>query len=115
MSEGGKALAFLQRLTADARAVRPDLLVLDLHPPGKNGWEVLAALSELPALHPLPVILLSEGLSPRDEEQLATLRPHLYLQKPVKLEAYFSMAQVIGKFWSAFSRLHFHPTPPVTA
>ena len=110
VSDGGKALAYLQRLAADARAVRPDLMVLELNLPCKNGWEVLAGLKEIPALHSLPVILLSTGLTSRDEEQRAALRPHLYLQKPVTWEAYFRMAQAIGEFWSAFSRLHFEPT-----
>ncbi|HEV8714271.1 MAG TPA: response regulator [Candidatus Binatia bacterium] len=110
VSDGGKALACLQRLAADARAVRPDLMVLELNLPCKNGWEVLAGLKEIPALHSLPVILLSAGLTARDEEQRAALRPNLYLQKPVTWEAYFRMAQAIGEFWSAFSRLHFHST-----
>lgn len=111
VSDGGKALAFLHGLAADARAVRPDLMVLDLHLPCKNGWEVLAEMKEIPALHSLPVILLSECLAPRDEERRAALRPNLCLQKPGTLEAYFRMAQVIGEFWSAFSRLRFQPTP----
>ena len=110
VSDGGKALAYLQRLAADARAVRPDLMVLELNLPCKNGWEVLAGLKEIPALHSLPVILLSTGLTSRDEEQRAALRPHLYLQKPVTWEAYFRLAHAIGEFWSGFSRLHVHPT-----
>jgi CheY-like chemotaxis protein len=84
-------------------------MVLDLHLPCKNGWEVLAEMQEIPALHSLPVILLSTGRTPRDEEQRAALRPHLYLQKPTELEAYFRLAHAIGEFWAAFSRLHVHP------
>ena len=110
VSDGNTALACLQRLATDTQAVLPDLLVLDLHLPCKNGWEVLAEMQEIPALHSLPVILLSAGLTPRDEEQRAALRPHLYLQKPGTWEAYFRMAHAIGEFWSGFSRLHVHPT-----
>jgi len=110
VNDGDKALACLHHLAADAQAVRPDLMVLDLHLPCKNGWEVLAEMKEIPALHSLPVILLSAGLTARDEEQRAALRPTLYLQKPVTWEAYFRLAQAIGEFWSAFSRLRFHPT-----
>jgi two-component system, chemotaxis family, response regulator Rcp1 len=115
VSTGGKALACLQRLAASPPAAHPDVVVLDLNLSCHDGWEVLAALRKLPTLHALPVIVLSERLTARDEEQRAALRPNLCLQKPVTLDAYFSMAQAIGEFWSAFSRLHFHPTPPVAA
>ena len=107
VSDGSQALAFLQGLSPYARAVRPDLLMLELHLSGKNGWEVLAELKATPTLHSLPVILLSEGLTASDEAQRRALRPDLHLQKPQGLEAYFRLARTLGEFWPAFSRLRF--------
>ena len=83
--------------------------MLELHLPGKNGWEVLAALKATPALHALPVIMLSGGLTARDEVKRRALRPALYLQKPQGLAAYFRLACTLGEFWPAFSRLRFAP------
>jgi len=107
VSDGIQALAFLQGLSPYARAVRPDLLMLELNLPGKNGWEVLAELKATPTLHSLPVIMLSEGLTASDEAQRRALRPDLHLQKPQGLEAYFRLARTLGEFWPAFSRLRF--------
>ena len=107
VSDGSQALACLQGLSPYARAVRPDLLMLELNLPGKNGWEVLAELKATPSLHSLPVILLSEGLTASDEAQRRALRPDLHLQKPQGLEAYFRLARTLGEFWPAFSRLRF--------
>jgi chemotaxis family two-component system response regulator Rcp1 len=110
VSDGSQALACLHGLSPYARTVRPDLLMLELNLPGKHGWEVLAELKATPALHALPVIVFSEGLTARDEAQRRVLRPDLHLQKPQGLEAYFRLACTLGEFWPAFSRLHYHPT-----
>jgi CheY-like chemotaxis protein len=115
VSDGGKALALLSHLAESPPAARPDVMVLDLNLPCYDGWEVLAALRKLPALHALPVIVLTERPSPRDEERRAALRPHLCFQKPGTLEAYFHMAQAIGAFGAACAHLHFPPTLSVAA
>jgi chemotaxis family two-component system response regulator Rcp1 len=110
VSDGLQALSVLQGRSPDARAVRPDLLMLELHLPGKTGWEVLAELKATPVLHTLPVIMLSGGLTAYDEAQRRALRPDLHLQKPQGLAAYFRLACTLGEFWPAFSRLNHSPT-----
>ena len=58
VSDGIQAVTFLHGRSPYERAVRPDLLMLEVNLPGKNGWEVLAELKVTPALHSLPVIML---------------------------------------------------------
>src|ERR1700691_3993001 len=65
-SDGAEAMAFLGREGRHARAPRPDLILLDLNLPKKDGREVLAEIKESPALKSIPVVILTTSTSDAD-------------------------------------------------
>jgi CheY-like chemotaxis protein len=98
-SNGCDALVLLGQAGQGARASRPDLIVLDLGLPGKNGWEILAELKADPALCTIPIILLSTLPDEADADPNDALHPDLYLQKPMNLDGYPLLVQTITDWW----------------
>jgi len=96
--DGDTALAFLQRQAPHAEAPRPDLIILDIHIPKTNGWEVLTVIRATPSLTKIPVAMLTGILSPFDEAQRDTLRPALCLLKPTTLEESQSLVKAIEAY-----------------
>lgn len=101
VEDGMQALAFLRRALAGhyAGAPRPDLILLDLNLPKKNGREVLAEIKQDPNLRRIPVVVLS---SSRDEHDIATcydLHANCYIVKPVDVAPFFQVIRSIVEFW----------------
>lgn len=97
--DGEEALAFLRRCGPHAAAPRPDLVVLDLNLPRKNGREVLAALRADRALRDLPVAVLTT--SKADREALRAYEGPLfrYIVKPRGLAEFIAVVKGFEKFW----------------
>ena len=99
VNDGVEALAFLHRTGAYVSAPHPDLILLDLNLPRKNGREVLAEIKQNPQLREIPVIVLT--ISTAEEDILTAYRLHAncYVIKSVDLEHFFRVLQSIVRYW----------------
>ena len=104
VNDGVEALAFLRRTGAYVSAPRPDLILLDLNLPRKNGREVLSEIKQDPQLREIPVIVLT--ISTAEEDILTAYRLHAncYVIKPVNLEHFFRVLQSIERYWLSGGR-----------
>lgn len=97
--DGQEALDFLYQESAFAHAPRPDLILLDLHLPKKDGREVLDAIKHDEALRRIPVVVLT--VSKENEEQLRSehLQVESYLTKPVDVAQFLDVVKQLNRFW----------------
>ncbi len=84
--DGEKAMAFLRREGEFTNAVRPDLILLDLNLPRKDGREVLAEVKASPALEKIPVVILTSSVAEEDVLRAYNLNVNCYLTKPIDFE-----------------------------
>jgi two-component system, chemotaxis family, response regulator Rcp1 len=105
VSDGVDAMAFLRREGQYATACRPDLVLLDLNLPRKDGREVLAEMREDPSLQPIPVAVLTTSSAESDVLRSYQLGANCFIVKPVRLEEFLEVIRVIGDFWLSIVRL----------
>jgi two-component system, chemotaxis family, response regulator Rcp1 len=98
-ADGAKAMAFLKREGEYATAPRPDLILLDLNLPKKDGREVLAEIKEDPTLKTIPVVVLTTSSSEADILRSYQLHANCYITKPVGLEGFLTVVKSIDSFW----------------
>ena len=84
VNDGEEAVSYLKRAGKFADAVRPDIILLDVNLPKKNGFEVLAEIKQDPDLKRIPVIILSTSGSKHDIRKAYELHANCYLIKPVE-------------------------------
>jgi len=101
LSDGEDALGFLFRRGRFTRAPRPDLILLDLGLPGRDGREVLAEIRAVEEFQSVPVVVLTA--STRREDVLETERLHVegYLTKPVDITRFLQLIRDLAQFWHA--------------
>lgn len=97
--DGVEAMAFLRREREHASAVRPDLVLLDLNLPRKDGREVLAEIKVDPELKTIPVVVLTTSRAEQDVLQSYQLQANCYISKPVDLEQFITVVRSIEEFW----------------
>ena len=97
--DGDQALAFLRGEGAHAGASRPDLNLLDLNLPKKNGLEVLEEIRRDPELRTTPVIMLTTSSSARDIAACYDRGVNCYVVKPLDLDDFTRLVQAINGFW----------------
>ena len=103
--DGAKAMAFLRREGEYTNAPRPDLLLLDLNLPKKDGREVLEEIKEDPTLKTIPVVVLTTSSSEADILRSYQLHANCYITKPVGLEGFLTVVKSIDSFWLSVVRL----------
>ena len=99
VEDGVDALAFLRRQGRFADAPRPDLILLDLNLPRKNGREVLAEIKNDPALKSIPVVVLTTSSAEEDIIRSYSLHANCYVVKPVEFDNFVKAVQSIRQFW----------------
>jgi two-component system, chemotaxis family, response regulator Rcp1 len=99
VGDGAEALAFLDRRGNYAKAVKPDLVLLDLNLPKRGGLSVLTAMKAHPDLRQIPVVIFSTSQLSRDITRSYELGANCYVSKPGNLTEFFSMMRSIEKFW----------------
>jgi two-component system, chemotaxis family, response regulator Rcp1 len=104
-SDGAEAMAFLKREGKNANVPRPDLTLLDLNLPKKDGREVLAEIKESPALKSIPVVILTTSASEEDILRSYRLHANCYITKPVGLDGFLKVVQSIDNFWLSVVKL----------
>jgi CheY-like chemotaxis protein len=105
VEDGVEALAFLRRQGKYTKAPRPDLILLDLNLPKKDGREVLAQIKADPSLKLIPVVILSTSAAERDILKTYELNANCYVTKPIDLEQFISVVKLIEEFWLALVKL----------
>jgi two-component system, chemotaxis family, response regulator Rcp1 len=103
--DGIEAMAFLRRENQYADAPRPDLILLDLNLPRKDGRDVLKEIKESDALMSIPVVILTTSSSERDVEHSYKLHANCYITKPVDLEGFIKVVKSIDNFWLTVVKL----------
>lgn len=99
VSDGLEAMAFLKQEAEHAKAVRPDLILLDLNLPRMNGFEVLDAIKVDESLRRIPVIVLTTSQAEQDIISSYNLYANAYVTKPVDLEQFIAAIRAIEGFW----------------
>ena len=105
VSDGDEALEFLYRRGEYADATRPDLILLDLNLPRKNGEDVLEELKADPELRSIPVIVLTSSRAEEDVIRSYELHANAYLTKPVDPDDFIETVRAFEKFWFSVVRL----------
>jgi chemotaxis family two-component system response regulator Rcp1 len=106
--DGVEAISFLHRQGPFGQAPRPDLILLDLNLPRKDGREVLAEIKADPDLMSIPVIVLTSSQDEEDILKTYDLHANGYIVKPVDLEQFFTVIRQIKEFWMSIVLLPSH-------
>ncbi len=99
LRDGQQALDFLYREGRFARAPRPDLILLDLGLPVKDGREVLAEIKDDLDLKGIPVVVMTASTDPVDIEKSELLQVESYLTKPVDMPKFLHVVRELSRFW----------------
>lgn len=99
VEDGLEAVAFLHREPPYADAHRPDLILLDLNLPRKDGREVLAEIKSNPSLLNIPVVILTSSRSDEDVFKTYDLHANGYIIKPVDIDQFFEAIKQVNEFW----------------
>jgi two-component system, chemotaxis family, response regulator Rcp1 len=104
-SDGAEAMAFLNRAGKHVSVPRPDLILLDLNLPKKDGREVLQEIKESPLLGSIPVVVLTTSASEADVLRSYRLHANCYITKPVDLDGFLKVVRSIDNFWLSVVKL----------
>ncbi|MFM1768623.1 MAG: hypothetical protein RJA22_1152 [Verrucomicrobiota bacterium] len=105
VSDGAEALAFLRREGKYSQAPRPDLILLDLNLPRKDGREVLTEIKADERLRRIPVVVLTTSRAEEDILRAYQLSANCYISKPVDLDQFMKVVRNIEDFWLTLVRL----------
>jgi two-component system, chemotaxis family, response regulator Rcp1 len=105
VEDGVEAMDFLRRQKAYAGVPPPDLILLDLNLPRKDGREVLAEIKEDPKLRFIPVVIMTSSEAERDLVKTYGLHANAYVVKPVDLDRFVEVVQAIKDFWLTIVKL----------
>ena len=103
--DGVEALAFLNREGKYAHAPRPDIILLDLNLPRKDGREVLLEIKAHDSLRRIPVVILTTSRAEEDVVRTYDLHANCYIAKPVDLDQFIQVVQSIKEFWFTVVKL----------
>jgi len=99
VDDGEKAMAFLHREGVYGDAPRPDLILLDLNLPKKDGRQVLAEIKADPELMRIPVVILTTSRAEEDVLKSYNLHANCYITKPIDLNQFLHVVRSIENFW----------------
>ena len=103
--DGVEAMAFLRREGRYASAVQPDLILLDLNLPRKDGREVLAEIKDDEHLKKIPVVVLTTSGAQDDIAKAYLHHANCYITKPVNLDQFMRVVHSIESFWLSLVKL----------
>jgi two-component system, chemotaxis family, response regulator Rcp1 len=112
VEDGVQAMEFLRRQGKFANAPRPNLILLDLNLPRKDGREVLAELKADDSLKTIPVVVLTTSRAEQDVLRAYNLNANCYITKPVDFDQFLNVVRSIEAFWLYVVSL---PPAPVSA
>ena len=103
--DGVEAMQFLRREGPFGNAPRPDVVLLDLNLPRKDGREVLAEIKTDPDLKHIPVVVLTTSEAEQDIVKSYALHANCYVTKPVDLQRFIEIVHQIETFWLQIVKL----------
>jgi len=109
--DGNVAMDLLRRVGKYSQAVQPDLILLDLNLPKKDGKQVLAEIKADPILRRIPVVILTSSNAEEDIVKSYSLYANCYVTKPVDLEQFVKVVKSIEDFWLTIVKLPSGKTP----
>jgi len=105
VSDGVEAVSFLKKVGKYADSPRPDLIVLDLNLPKKDGREVLGEIKQDENLKLIPVVVITTSKSDEDILKSYNLHANCYITKPIDLEQFMIVVKAIENFWLTIVKL----------
>jgi len=105
VGDGVEAMAFLRRENNHNGAPRPDLILLDLNLPRKDGRQVLEEIKQDPDLRRIPVLILTTSRAEKDILASYNLHANCYIAKPVDLDEFMEVVKGIQDFWLTIVKL----------
>lgn len=108
VNDGEQAMNYLKKLPPYEEMPTPDLILLDLNLPRKDGREVLEEIKNDPILHFIPVVVLTTSAAEQDILKTYNLHANCYIVKPVDLDQFIEVIRSIENFWLTIVKL-----PPV--
>ena len=105
VGDGMAAMQFLRRQGKYASAPRPDLMLLDLNMPKKDGREVLAEVKADEDLKSIPVVILTTSKAEEDILKTYKLHANCFITKPIDLHQFIKVVQAIEDFWLTVVKL----------
>jgi len=108
INDGADALAYLRRQGHHSNSIQPDLILLDLNLPKKDGREVLAEIKSDESLKNIPIIVLTTSAAPEDVKNAYGNHANCYITKPVDLDQFLKVVQSIESFWLSLVKLPSH-------
>jgi chemotaxis family two-component system response regulator Rcp1 len=106
--DGVEAMEYLNRRNGHANAVRPDLMLLDLNLPKKDGRQVLEEIKSDPDLKCIPVVVLTTSEAESDILTTYGLHANCYITKPVDMDRFVEIVQRLEEFWFTIVKLPSH-------
>ena len=105
VSDGAEAMDFLHRLGKHSNVPRPNLIILDLNLPKRDGREVLAMIKSDRDLKRIPVVVLTTSKSQEDITVTYNLNANCYITKPIGFEQFIAVVRSIERFWLTAAKL----------
>lgn len=105
VKDGEEAMGFLRKEGKYKDAITPDLILLDLNLPKKDGREVLKDIKDDPELMVIPVVILTTSAADEDVLRTYQLHANCYIMKPVDFEQFTRVVQTIECFWFSIVKL----------
>jgi chemotaxis family two-component system response regulator Rcp1 len=105
VGDGVEALEFLRNAGQYARAAHPDIILLDLNLPRKDGREVLADIKSDPNLRRIPVVILTTSKAEEDIIKSYDLHANCFITKPVDLDQFITVVKSVEEFWFTIVKL----------
>lgn len=103
--DGVEAIAYLRREGKYADVTRPDLILLDLNLPKKDGREVLAEIETDDNLKTIPVVVLTVSNAEKDILKVYNLHANCFITKPINLDQFIEVVKSIAEFWLIIVKL----------
>lgn len=108
VEDGEEALRFLRREGEHKGAPQPDLILLDLNLPKKDGRELLGEVKTDPDLRQIPIIVLTTSAAEQDIARAYKLHANCYLTKPIQMDDFLKTIRSVEDFWLSVVRLPSH-------
>jgi len=105
VTDGEEAMLFLRRQGKYKDAPRPDVILLDLNLPKKDGREVLAEIKSDPLLKTIPVVVITSSEAEQDVIRSYDLNANCYVTKPVNFDQFVKVVQSVSEFWLTIVKL----------
>jgi CheY-like chemotaxis protein len=105
MNDGAEALSYLRKEGPYANSIAPDLILLDLNLPKKDGREVLAEIKADKCLMKIPVVVLTTSAAEEDIARAYSAHANCYITKPVDLDQFLRVVNTIETFWLTLVKL----------